>query len=146
MGQLTLGGNLGAQQAQAGAMQAGIYGTGMGNVYSNLGAAAQTYGQGALRTPQAMLTGSQEAYNRQQTGLTGLQGNQLQYQATTPSNPLIPGSAYAGAAFGNNLMNMGMTGLNNQINQPSVPLGPSNIPNSAVTGDNFTQTYNSFNP
>ena len=146
MGQLTLGGNMGAQQAQAGAVQAGIFGTGMGNVYSNLGAAANTYGQGALRTPQAMLTGGQEAYQRQQTGLTGLQGNQLQYQATTPSNPLIPGSAYAGAAMGNNLMNMGMNSLNNQINQPSVPLGPSNIPNSAVTGDNFMQTYNRFNP
>ena len=116
MGQLTLGGNLGAQQAQAGAVQSGIYGAGMGNVYSNLGAAANTYGQGALRTPQAMLTGAQEAYNRQQTGLTGLQGNPLQYQATTPANPLIPGSAYAGAAFGSNLMNIGMTGLNNYLN------------------------------
>lgn len=131
MNQLTLGGNLGNQQAQAGAVQADIYGTGMGNVYSNLGAAANTYGQGALRTPQAMLTGAQEAYNRQQTGLTGLQGNQLQYQATTPANPLIPGSAYAGAAFGSNLMNIGMTGLNNYLNPdpyaaqralPSVPL------------------------
>ena len=116
MNQLTLGGNLGNQQAQAGAVQAGIYGAGMGNVYSNLGAAANTYGQGALRTPQAMLTGAQEAYNRQQTGLTGLQGNQLQYQATTPANPLIPGSAYAGAAFGSNLMNIGMNGLNNYLN------------------------------
>jgi hypothetical protein len=146
MGQLTLGGNLGAQQAQAGAVQAGLYGTGMGNVYSNLGAAAQTYGQGALRTPQAMLTGAQESYNRQQTGLTGLQGNQLQYSAMDTPDPLIPGSAYAGAAMGNNLMNMGMNKLNNQINQPSIPLGPSNIPNSAVTGDNFMQTYNRFNP
>ena len=116
MGQLTLGGNLGAQQAQAGGVQAGIYGAGMGNVYSNLGAAAQTYGQGALRTPQAMLTGGQEAYNRQQTGLTGLQDNQLQYKAMDTPNPLIPGSAYAGAAMGNQLMNIGMTGLNNYIN------------------------------
>jgi hypothetical protein len=116
MGQLTLGGNLGAQQAQAGGVQAGIYGAGMGNVYSNLGAAANTYGQGALRTPQAMLTGAQESYNRQQTGLTGLQGNQLQYSAMDTPKPLIPGSAYAGAAMGNQLMNIGMTGLNNQIN------------------------------
>ena len=131
MGQLTLGGNLGAQQAQAGAVQAGIYGTGMGNVYSNLGGAAQTYGQGALYTPQAMLTGGQEAYQRQQTGLTGLQGNQLQYQPTTTPNPIIPGSAYAGAAVGSQLMNIGMNQLNNQINPdpyaaqralPSVPL------------------------
>ena len=116
MNQLTLGGNLGNQQAQAGAVQAGIYGTGMGNVYSNLGAAANTYGQGALRTPQAMLTGAQESYNRQQTGLTGLQGNQLQYQAMKTPDALIPGSAYAGAAFGSNLMNIGMTGLNNYLN------------------------------
>ena len=116
MNQLTLGGNLGNQQAQAGAVQAGIYGAGMGNVYSNLGAAANTYGQGALRTPQAMLTGAQEAYNRQQTGLTGLQGNQLQYQAIKTPDALIPGSAYAGAAFGSNLMNIGMTGLNNYLN------------------------------
>jgi hypothetical protein len=116
MNQLTLGGNLGNQQAQAGAVQAGIYGIGMGNVYSNLGAAANTYGQGALRTPQAMLTGAQEAYNRQQTGLTGLQGNQLQYQAIKTPDALIPGSAYAGAAFGSNLMNIGMTGLNNYLN------------------------------
>ena len=77
---------------------------------------ANTYGQGALRTPQAMLTGAQESYNRQQTGLTGLQGNQLQYKAMDTPNPLIPGSAYAGAAMGNQLMNIGMTGLNNQIN------------------------------
>ena len=116
MGQLTLGGNLGAQQAQAGATQAGIYGSGMGNVYSNLGTAAQTYGQGALYTPQTMLTGAQEAYQRQQTGLTGLQGNQLQYQPTTTPNPIIPGSAYAGAAVGSQLMNIGMNRLNNQIN------------------------------
>ena len=116
MNQLTLGGNLGNQQAQAGAVQAGIYGIGMGNVYSNLGAAANTYGQGALRTPQAMLTGAQEAYNRQQTGLTGLQGNQLQYQAIKTPDALIPGSAYAGAAFGSNLMNIGMNGLNNYLN------------------------------
>ena len=116
MNQLTLGGNLGNQQAQAGAVQAGIYGIGMGNVYSNLGAAANTYGQGALRTPQAMLTGAQESYNRQQTGLTGLQGNQLQYQAMKTPDALIPGSAYAGAAFGSNLMNIGMTGLNNYLN------------------------------
>ena len=116
MNQLTLGGNLGNQQAQAGAVQAGIYGAGMGNVYSNLGAAANTYGQGALRTPQAMLTGAQESYNRQQTGLTGLQGNQLQYQAIKTPDALIPGSAYAGAAFGSNLMNIGMTGLNNYLN------------------------------
>jgi hypothetical protein len=116
MNQLTLGGNLGNQQAQAGAVQAGIYGAGMGNVYSNLGAAANTYGQGALRTPQAMLTGAQESYNRQQTGLTGLQGNQLQYSAMKTPDALIPGSAYAGAAFGSNLMNIGMTGLNNYLN------------------------------
>ena len=108
MGQLTLGGNLGAQQAQAGATQAGIYGSGMGNVYSNLGTAAQTYGQGALNTPQTMLTGAQEAYQRQQTGLTGLQGNQLQYQPTTAPNPIIPGSAYALGALGGNLMQAGM--------------------------------------
>jgi hypothetical protein len=116
MNQLTLGGNLGNQQAQAGAVQAGIYGAGMGNVYSNLGAAANTYGQGVLRTPQAMLTGAQESYNRQQTGLTGLQGNQLQYSAMKTPDALIPGSAYAGAAFGSNLMNIGMTGLNNYLN------------------------------
>lgn len=122
MNQLTLGSNLGSQQAQAGATQADIYGTGMNNVYSNLGAAANTYGQGALRTPQAMLTGSQEAYNRQQTGLTGLQGNQLQYQATTPSNPLIPGSAYAGAAMGNNLMQIGTRNLNKYLS-PEKNLG-----------------------
>ena len=146
MGQLTLGGNLGAQQAQAGAVQAGIYGTGMGNVYSNLGAAAQTYGQGALRTPAAMLTGGQEAYQRQQTGLTNLQGSPLQYTAMTTPQPLIPGSAYAGAAVGNQLMNLGFNQLNNQISQPSVPLGPSNIPTSAVTGDNFMKTFNSYNP
>ena len=144
MSQLNRGFDMGSLQAQTGAVQAGIFGTGMNNVYSNLGAAAQTYGQGALRTPQTMLTGAQEAYNRQQTGLTGLQGNQLQYQATTPSNPLIPGSAYAGAAIGNNLMNAGLNQFNNQMNQSSVPLGSSNIPNSAITGDNFMKTYNSI--
>jgi len=45
-----------------------------------------------------------------------LQGNQLQYSAMDTPKPLIPGSAYAGAAMGNQLMNIGMTGLNNYIN------------------------------
>ena len=137
MGQLTLGGNMGAQQAQAGAVQAGIFGTGMGNVYSNLGAAANTYGQGALRTPQAMLTGGQEAYQRQQTGLTGLEGNQLQYKAMNTPNPLIPGSAYVGAAVGNNLMNMGMNRINNQIN-PSTNSNNNN-PAPVVTASQLNQ-------
>lgn len=133
MNQLTLGGNLGAQQAQAGAVQAGIYGTGMGNVYSNLGSAAQTYGQGAMYTPQAMLTGGQEAYQRQQTGLTGLQGNQLQYQPTTTPNPIIPGSAYAGAAVGSQLMNIGMNRLNNQINPTGMTMTEQNYRNNLVS-------------
>ena len=137
MNQLTLGGNMGAQQAQAGAVQAGIFGTGMGNVYSNLGAAANTYGQGALRTPQAMLTGAQESYQRQQTGLTGLEGNQLQYKAMNTPNPLIPGSAYAGAAMGNNLMNMGLNKLNNQIN-PSTNSNNNN-PAPVVTASQLNQ-------
>ena len=132
MSQLNRGFDMGSLQAQTGAAQAGIFGTGMNNVYNNLGAAAQTYAQGALRTPQTMLTGAQEAYNRQQTGLTGLQGNQLQYQATTPPNPLIPGSAYAGAAIGNNLMSIGTRNLNKYLSPTGMTMEEQTRRNNLV--------------
>lgn len=115
MEQLQLGGNLGAQQAQAGAAQAGIYGAGMGNVYDTMGRAAQNYAESGLRVPQAMLTGAQESYNRQQTGLTNLQGSPLPYQAMNMPAPVIPGSAYVGANIGNRLLNIGLNQKDNQI-------------------------------
>jgi hypothetical protein len=52
-------------------------------------------------------------------------------------NPLIPGSAYVGAAVGNNLMNMGMNRLNNQIN-PSTNSNNNN-PAPVVTASQLNQ-------
>jgi hypothetical protein len=108
--------NIGSVAQQVGAQQAGIYGQGAERAYGSMLDASRGYAQGGLFTPAAASTAAQEAYQRQQTALTGLQGNQLQYQAMNTPAPIIPGSAYTGAAFGNQLMNFGMTGLNNQIN------------------------------
>ena len=108
--------NIGSVAQQAGAQQAGIYGQGAERAYGSMLDASRGYAQVGLFTPQVASTVGQEAYQRQQTGLAGLQGNQLQYQAMNTPAPIIPGSAYAGAAAGSNLMNIGMNRLNNQIN------------------------------
>jgi len=105
---LNRGVNIGSTAAQAGATQAGLYGAGAERAYGSMLDASKGYAQGGLFTPQAASTAAQEAYQRQQTSLTGLQGNQLQYKAMTTPAPIIPGSAYAGAAVGQNLMAAGM--------------------------------------
>ena len=105
--------NIGSVAQQAGAQQAGIYGQGAERAYGSMLDASRGYAQGGLFTPQAASTVAQEAYQRQQTGLTGLQGNQLQYQAMSTPAPIIPGSAYAGATMGNNLMDIGTRRLSN---------------------------------
>ena len=141
---MTQGANLGQIGSQAGAAQAGLYAAGMGDYYRSLLGAAQTGQEGALFTPAAQQTGAQEAYQRQQQYLQNLQGNQLAYQPMTTPQPLVPGSAYAGAAFGSNLADMGMGMLSNYLKPKSVNLGTSSIPNSAVSGDNFMQLFNSY--
>ena len=105
--------NIGSVAQQAGAQQAGIYGQGAERAYGSMLDASRGYAQGGLFIPAAASTVGQEAYQRQQTGLTGLQGNQLQYQAMSTPAPIIPGSAYAGATMGNNLMDIGTRRLSN---------------------------------
>lgn len=113
--------NLGQGAAQAGAAQAGLYGAGMTDYYKSLLGAAQTGQQANLFTPQAQQTGAQEAYQRQQTYLQGLQGSNLPYQAMTTPSPMIPGSAYAGAALGGSLASMGSGLFSNYLKQQMQP-------------------------
>ena len=119
---LTQGSNIGSLAQGAGQAQANLYGSGMANVYNSMLGAAGTAQQAAQYIPQANLTGAQEAYNRQQTYLGSLQGNQLPYQAMTMPQATVPGSAYMMAGLGSGLMNAGMTGINNYIN----PYNPQN--------------------
>lgn len=143
---LTQGANIGSLAQGAGQAQANIYGSGMANVYNSMLGAAGTAQTAAQYLPQANLTAAQEAYNRQQTYLGSLQGNQLPYQAMTMPQARVPGSAYMMAGLGSGLMNAGMQGVNRMINplQPSIDLGPSTIPDSAVSGSNFMQTFNAI--
>jgi hypothetical protein len=110
---LSLGSQLGAQQATAGYNLANLYNQGMTPYYANLLAAQQTAGQGMLAVPLAQQTGAQEAYNRQQSYLSGLQGSNLPYQAMNLGTPTIPGSAYAMAGLGSGISNIGLRGLQN---------------------------------
>ena len=113
--------NLGQGAAQAGAAQAGLYGAGMTDYYKSLLGAAQTGQQAGLFTPAAQQAGAQEAYQRQQTYLQGLQGSNLPYQAMTTPSPMIPGSAYAGAALGGSLASMGSGLFSNYLKQQMQP-------------------------
>lgn len=120
---LTQGANIGNLAQAAGQAQANIYTSGMANAYNSMLGAAGTAQQASLYVPQANLTGSQEGYNRQQTYLGSLQGNQLPYQAMTMPQATVPGSAYVMANVGNSLMNTGTQAINNMINpiQPTTP-------------------------
>jgi hypothetical protein len=124
---LTQGSNIGSLAQGAGQAQANLYGSGMANVYNSMLGAAGTAQTAAQYLPQANLTGAQEAYNRQQTYLGSLQGNQLPYQAMTMPQATVPGSAYAMAGLGSGLMNAGMQGVNRLINpvQQTVPYTPT---------------------
>lgn len=123
---LTQGFNLGNTQAAQGLNQANLYAAGMGNVYQNMLNAAQTGQQANLALPQANLTGAQDAYTRQQTYLSGLQGNTLPYQAMRTPDATVPGSAYMMANLGSSLMGAGMQGINRMINPTQVaPIPPT---------------------
>ena len=74
-----------------------------------------------------------------------LQGSSLPYQAMTMPQATVPGSAYMMAGLGSGLMNAGMQGVNRLINPVQTTyLGQSNIPDSAVSGSNFMQTFNAI--
>jgi hypothetical protein len=142
---LTQGSNIGSLAQGAGQAQANLYGSGMANVYNSMLGAAGTAQTAAQYIPQANLTGAQEAYNRQQTYLGQLQGSSLPYQAMTMPQATVPGSAYMMAGLGSGLMNAGMQGVNRLINPVQTTyLGQSNIPDSAVSGSNFMQTFNAI--
>lgn len=142
---LTQGSNIGSLAQGAGQARANIYGSGMANVYNSMLGAAGTAQQAAQYIPQANLTGAQEAYNRQQTYLAGLQGSNLPYQAMTMPQATVPGSAYMMAGIGSGLMNAGMQGINRMINpvQPTPQaatgtfLGGSLQPPGMLTGGSF---------
>lgn len=110
---LKTGVGLGQTVASAGANQAQLYGSGMGDYYRSLLGAAQTGQESALAIPGAQRAGQQEAYQRQQTYLGQLQGSSLPYQAMTTPQATVPGSAYALAGLGSGMMSMGMQGLKN---------------------------------
>ena len=122
---LTQGSNIGNQMAAQGLNQANLYTQGMGNVYGSMLGAAGTAQQAAQYIPQAGLTGAQEAYQRQQTYLGGLQGSSLPYQAMTTPQATVPGSAYMMAGLGSGLMNAGMQGINNYLNPQPINYTPS---------------------
>jgi len=122
---LTQGANIGSLAQGAGQAQANLYNSGMANVYNSMLGAAGTAQQAAQYIPQANLTGAQEAYNRQQTYLAGLQGSNLPYQAMTMPQATVPGSAYAMAGLGSGLMNAGMQGINNYINPQTISYTPT---------------------
>ena len=113
--QLAAGSDLGRLQQAANMQAANLYTGGMSDYYKSMLGAASTAAQNAQYVPQAGLTAAKEQYQRQQTGLAGLMGNQLQYQAMTTPQATVPGSAYAMAGLGSGLMNAGMTGIQNQM-------------------------------
>lgn len=143
---LKLGADLGQVGANIGTAQAQLYGGTMGDYYKSLLGAAQTGQESALAIPGAERAGAQDAYTRQQNYLSGLQGMTLPYQAMKTPDATVPGSAYMMANLGSGLMNAGMQGVNRLINPPQTTyLGSSNIPDSAVSGDNFMRLFNSYN-
>ena len=122
---MTQGAGLGEQATRAGAAQAALYSSGMGDYYRSLLGAAQTGQEGALFAPAAQQAGTTEAYQRQQQYLANLQGNQLPYQPMTTAQPIIPGSAYAGAAFGSSLGNIGMGMLSDYLRPQTTNYTPT---------------------
>ena len=114
--------DIGRLGSAAGATQAQLEASGMGDYYRSLLAAQQQAGAGMLAIPEAQKVGDLEAYKRQQDYLGKLQGSNLPYQAMTTPSALVPGSAYAGAAFGRGLFDFGGDILKRSMNtlmQPS---------------------------
>lgn len=109
MQNLKTGVDIGNITANQGARQAQLYSQSMSPYYTSLLGVAETGQNAALYNPQAVQTGIQTAYNRQQDQLAGLLGYQNQLYQPTPTAPAtVPGSAYAGAALGSQLMGYGM--------------------------------------
>lgn len=113
--QLQAGVGLGQINQGANMQAANLYSGGMSDYYRSMLGAGQTNLQNAQYVPQAGLTAAQEAYQRQQTALAGLMGNQLQYQPMTTPQATVPGSAYVMAGLGSGLMNAGLAGFQNQM-------------------------------
>ena len=111
MDTLKTGFGFGQTQAGIGLNQANLYGNSMNDYYRSLLGASQTEQEAGLAIPGAERAGLQEGYQRQQTYLGQLQGNQLPYQAMTTPKATVPGSAYALAGLGSGMMNIGMQGL-----------------------------------
>lgn len=108
---LQTGLNIGNTAATQGYNLANLYKSGMSPYYASLLGAATTGQEGALAVPAAERTALNEAYNRQQTYLSGLQGSNLPYQAMTTPSAQIPGSAYMMGTLGTGLMDIGLSGL-----------------------------------
>ena len=119
MENLKTGFGFGQTQAGIGLNQANLYGNSMNDYYRSLLGATQTEQEAGLAIPGAERTGQQEAYQRQQTYLGSLQGNQLPYKAMTTPQATVPGSAYAMAGLGSGLMNVGMQGLQQNLYGPA---------------------------
>ena len=126
---MNAGMNYGQTSASAGLNQANLYNQGMQNYYGGMLGAAQTGMQAAGYVPQAYQTGLQEAYQRQQTALSGLQGNQLQYQAMTTPQAAVPGSAYAMAGLGSGLLGIGTQGIGNALKNVTSYSGTNSLGN-----------------
>lgn len=140
--QMSQGTNLGQLQQAANMQAANLYTGGMSDYYRSMLGAANTAVQNAQYVPQAGLTAAQEQYQRQQTGLAGLMGNQLQYQAMTTPQATVPGSAYAMAGLGSGLMNAGLAGIQNWVNKPST--ATPNWLNNIQQGYNNSANYGGY--
>ena len=113
--QLQAGLQYGQTAANAGVQQANLYAGGMRDYYRSMLGAAQTAAQNAEYVPQAGLTAAQEQYKRQQSQLGNLLGSNLPYTPIQQPKAVIPGSAYTMGMFGNQLMDLGMTGVRNSL-------------------------------
>jgi hypothetical protein len=99
--------DIGRLGSVAGATQAEIEASGMGDYYRSLLAAQEQAGAGMMALPEAQKVGDLEAYQRQQQYLSNLQGSNLPYTPMTTPRATVPGSAYAGAALGRGLFDYG---------------------------------------
>lgn len=120
----------------AGLNQANLYSGGMADYYRSLLGSAGTAQTAAGYVPQAASTAAQEAYQRQQTYLGGLQGSSLPYTAMTTPQANISGSAYTGAALGSGLLSAGLGGVRNYLTPTAqtTPAATTPIGNTWIPG------------
>lgn len=142
--------NYGQNAQTAGINQANLYNQGIQNYYNSMLGSAQTAQQAAGLVPAAYNTGALEAYNRQQTYLSGLQGIPLTYQAMTTPQATPSGSAYTTGILGGGLLNAGMTSLYNKWNPtqtatatPAATYNPTYVP-TAVSNPMTPTNYGLF--